>query len=81
MRNRNMTKKGKILMAFQNGDKLTAAKAYALTGSMRLAANVFALRSEGYNIMREDREDLNGILFTEYRLQTGVASSKALVAA
>ena len=81
MRNTFSTKKGKILMAFQNGDRLTAAKAYALTGTMRLAANVFALRAEGYNIIRSDRNDLNGVLFTEYHLEAGVARGKALVAA
>ena len=62
------TKKGTILMALQNGEKLTAAKAYAIANTMRLAANVFALRAEGYNIVREDRADINGTLFTEYYL-------------
>lgn len=81
MRNKRSTKKGTILMAFQNGERLTAAKAYAVAGTMRLAANVFALRAEGYNIVRTDREDINGVLFTEYHLASGVATSKQLVAA
>lgn len=64
---RTNTKKYAILMAFQRGEKLTAYKALAY-GTMRLAAVVFALRAEGYNISREDREDGNGVLFTEYAL-------------
>jgi hypothetical protein len=74
------TKKFAIYSALLRGERLTAYKALAY-GTMRLAAVVFALRAEGYNIKREDREDGNGVLFTEYHLVSGVAANKQLAAA
>ena len=63
---KELSKKATILMALKNGERLTAAKGYAIAGTMRIAAVVFALRSEGYTIVREDRHDINGTVFTEY---------------
>jgi len=77
---RKNTKKYAILMAFERGERLTALKAIAY-GTMRLAAYVHALRAEGYNIQREDRNDGNGVLFTEYHLDSSVAADKQLAAA
>lgn len=62
-----MSKTTTIKRALQSGEKLTHLKALAY-GTHRLAAIIYNLRKQGYNIVTKIRHDSNGTEFAEYSL-------------
>ena len=53
--------------ALQSGEHLTHLKALAYN-THRLAVFIHTLRKRGWNIISEEKRDLNGNKFTEYYL-------------
>ena len=68
-----MTKLETISRALLNGERLTHLKALAYN-THRLAVFIHTLRKrDGWNIVSEEKHDLNGNKFTEYYLPSPAA--------
>jgi predicted transcriptional regulator len=79
LRRKNMTKQERLLEAFQNGDKLTAAQIKSRFGIANPTATVSDLRLRGgYAIYANQHKDTKGRVSTKYRLGT---PSRRIVAA
>ena len=76
---KKMTKQERLLEAFQNGEKLTAAQIRARFGVKNPTATVSDLRLRGgYAIYANQHKDTKGRVSTKYRLGK---PSRAIVAA
>ena len=64
-----MTQQEKILEHLIDGSPLTRIVAIQQLHVYNLPARIKELRDDGWPIDREDRVDLNGQRFAEYRLQ------------
>ena len=73
-----VTKQSRLLEAFQNGEKLTAAQIKARFGVKNPTATVSDLRYMGYAIYANQHKDTKGRVSTKYRLGK---PSRAIVAA
>lgn len=61
-----------VLKTLQEGAVLTPALAYALIGTMRLAARVWDLRRAGHDIETTDIKTAGGAVVAGYRLRVRV---------
>jgi len=66
--NRRPTQAGKILAYLQSGNAITALDALQRFGCFRLAARIFELRREGWQIAERMVETANGKRVAEYSL-------------
>lgn len=66
--NRRPTQAGKILAYLQAGNSITALDALQRFGCFRLAARIFELRREGWQIAERMVETANGKRVAEYSL-------------
>ena len=63
-----MSQKADILAALIRGETLTAMDALTRFGCFRLAARIYDLRQEGWNIISEDLTLPSGKIVTSYWL-------------
>jgi predicted ArsR family transcriptional regulator len=76
--NKMMTKSERLLEAFKNGEKLTAAQIKARFGIANPTATVSDLRFSGFAIYANQHKDTKGRVTTKYRIGN---PSRAVVAA
>ena len=73
-----MTKQERLLEAFRNGEKLTAAQIKARFGIANPTATISDIRFSGFAIYANQHKDTKGRVTTKYRIGN---PSRAVVAA
>ena len=63
-----MSQNQKILNHLKTGAHITPLEAMGLFGVFRLAARIFELRNQGYNIETDVQSDGTGRTYSRYRL-------------
>lgn len=63
-----MSQKTTVLKHLKRGEHLTPLEAIGLYGIYRLAARIYDLRGEGYNINTDVRTDARGRPYSRYTL-------------
>mgnify|MGYP003349754595 CR=1 FL=1 len=76
--NKMMTKQERLLEAFRNGEKLTAAQIKARFGIANPTATISDIRFSGFAIYANQHKDTKGRVTTKYRIGN---PSRAVVAA